>query len=834
MSKHANKRASEKKSVQEKPIVPQKYETPILIALIFISLIVFLHKAIFQNMVFNAPDINASNSLHPFLEQAKSEGVFPLWIPYVFGGMPSFASLLVSGTRWYDLVRTIWAAVDHFGAVIMINQAVGWVTVYYFLFGIGLFVLARRLGLTKFAAFFAALATIFSTFIIDWIMAGHNTKIAAISFFPFILLLVMELMRRFRWSYVLGLIVTLHLQYASTHVQMIFYSYLALAIYFIYMLIRALRKREKLGGVVRAGVLLLGASAVALLMSADVYFSTYQYSKYSIRGAPPLVQTAKDKSAQSGGLDYQYATNWSFSPKEMASFLVPSFYGFGDIKYNGPLSNNQTVSVYTYFGPEPFMEASPYMGVIVLLLAFVGFIMNRKKPFVIFSLIVVVFALFVSFGREFPLIYNLMFHYFPYFNKFRSPNMILILVEIFIPILAAFGLNSISEARKNLDLVFAKKMLITAGVFGGLILLVLIMQGAFHSYYNGILEGGRFARSPEQVRNLLFNNMLGDLYVSLFICMLTAALAAFYIRRKVSTLMAGAGFTVILLFDLWRVDYRPMQLHTKKAQQEQFATPNYVKYIKQDTTLYRVLQIQDGQYATSNDLAYYLIQNAGGYSAAKIRVYQDMIDVDGLTNPNIMKLLDIKYIITDKPDPRYGKVVLRGSKSVEENSNILPRAFFVDGYKVDSKLNTLVAMGDSTFNPVKTAYFLSEPNLRVDPPDTSASVKFEDYRLQSMRLRVKASGNNLLLLSEVYYPAGWNAYIDGKPTRIYRTDYFLRAIMVPKGVHQVEFKFEPKVYSLGKTLSLWTNAAVLILLVAMIPGFVLKRRKTERVQEKTT
>ncbi len=825
MSKRANRRTSEKKAAQEKPIVPQKYETPILIALILISLIIFLHKAFFQNMVFNSPDINASKSLTPYLDQARSEGVFPLWIPYVFSGMPTLASLLVSGHRWYDLIVTVWGTIDHFGAVIMVNQAVGWVVVYYFLFGIGLFVLSRRLGLTKFAGFFAALATIFSTFIIDWIFAGHNTKIAAISFFPFILVLVMALMHRFRWLYFLGLIVALHLQFASTHVQMIFYSYLALAIYLIYMLIRALRKREKFGSVARAGLLLLGASAIAFVMSADIYFSTYQYSKYSIRGAPPLVVTAKDKAAKSGGLDYQYATNWSFSPKELASFVVPAFYGFGDIKYNGPLSNNQPVSVYTYFGPEPFMEASPYMGVIVLLLAFIGFIMNRKKPFVVFSLIVILFALLLSFGREFPLIYNLMFNYFPYFNKFRSPNMVLILVEIFIPILAAFGLNAISEARNNSDLDFARKLLIIAGTFGGLILLVLIMQGPIHSYYNGILASGRFANSPEQVRELLFNNMLSDLYVSLFICMLTSGLAAFYIRRKVTTLMAGAGFTVLLLFDLWRVDYRPMQLFSKKAQEEHFATPDYIKYIKQDTTLYRVLQVQQGQYATSNDLAYYLLQDAGGYSAAKIRIYQDMIDVDGLTNPNIMKLLGVKYIITDKPDPMYGKVVFKGSRAVEENNNILPRAFFVQGYKVESGLNTLIAMRDSTFNPVKTAYFLTNPNLRVDPPDTGTSVRFEDYELQSMKLRVKASGNNLLLLSEVYYPAGWNAYIDGKPTTIYRADYFLRAIMVPKGVHQVVFRFEPKVYAIGKALSLGTNVIVLLLLIAMVPSVLLKRRK---------
>lgn len=833
MSKQFNKRVSEKKVLQEKPIVPQKYETPILIVLILVLLIVFLHSAFFENKVFIAVDINASKSLDPFLQQAKSEGVFPLWIPYIFSGMPSFASLLAGGNRWYDLVQSAWGTIDRVASILMVNQDVGWVTVYYFLFGIGIFVLARRLGLTKFASFFGAVATVFSTFIIDWIMVGHNTKIAAMSFFPFILLLVMELIHRFRWSYLLGLIVALHLEFSSTHIQMIFYSYLALGIYVLFMLIRGIAKKERLSGVIRSGLLLVAASGVAFIMSGDTYLSTYQYSKYSIRGAPPIVQTVQDKGQPEGGLDYEYATNWSFSPKEIMSFLIPSYYGFGDIEYHGPLSNNQSVHVNTYFGPEPFMEASPYMGVIVLLLAFVGFIRNRKNPFVLFSLTVIIFALLVSFGREFSLVYDLMFNYFPYFNKFRSPNMILVLVQVFIPILAAFGLSSIAEARRASDYGLARKMLIAAGVFGGLILLVLIMQGPLRDYYGGVIQSGRFGNSAPQVQGLLFDNMMNDLYVSLFICLLTAGLASFYIRRRVTTLVAGSGFTLLLLFDLWRVDYRPMELYDRKTQAEQFMTPDYVKYIKEDTGLYRVVELQNGQPVTSNDLASYLIQDAGGYSAAKIRIYQDMIDVDGLTNPNIMRLMGIKYIVTDKPQPEFGQVVFTGSRAVEENKNILPRAFFVDNYKVASGLDILDMLKDGSFDPAKTVYFQEDPGLKVVPPDTGVSVSFEQYKLQSMKLRAKASGNNLLLLSEVYYPAGWNAYIDGKPAEIYRADYFLRAVMVPKGVHELELKFEPGMYVLGKDLSLVSNSLVVILLIAMLPAVIMKRRRKVGAHEES-
>ncbi len=836
MSKHSGKQRAEKKIAQEKPLVPARFETPILIALILILLVVFLHEAVFENKIFISADINTSQSLKTFTDQASQEKVFPLWIPYLFSGMPSFASLLTAGDRWYDIVGTVFGWVDHIGAVLLLNQDVGWVIVYYFLFGIGMFVLLRRFGLTKFASFFGGVSTLFSTFIIIWIMFGHNTKIAAIAFLPFIFLLVIELIQRFKWISLLGLIVALHLQFQATHIQMIFYSYLAVGLYLIFIFIRNLLKKESIAGTIRAGVLLIVATVVAFVMSADLYFSTYQYSKYSIRGASPIIQTQQDKGTTGGGLDYQYATNWSFGPSEMMTFFIPSYYGFGDIVYNGPLSGNQTVHPNTYFGPQPFTDAPQYMGVIVLLLAVVGFLKNRKNPFVISSLIIIIVALLISFGREMPLVYDLLFNYLPYFNKFRSPSMILVLVQIFVPVLAAFGVDTIVKARENPDQKFSRKWLIWTGVFGGILLVTLLLQGSFKdSYYALIQSSARFHGVSEQVSNLLFTNMINDLYISLVICLLTTGVIYLYLQRKITTLIDGIALMAILLFDLWRVDYQPMQLNDRQVQVQEFAEPDYIKFIKSqisvgggtltNDSLYRVLELEGGQPATSADLAYYLLQGANGYSGAKLRIYQDMIDVTGLNNPNVLRLLGVKYVITDKPDPMDGQIAFKGSKIVEENTDVLPRAFFVDGYKIADGLQILESLRAGTFDPAKTIYFENDPKLRVEKPDTTVYVKFLDYKIQSMKLQVKASGNNLLLLSEVYYPAGWNAYIDGKPAEIYKADYFLRAILVPGGVHEIELKFEPKVYSVGRAMTLGTNGIVILLLIVALYGMFMKRRK---------
>ncbi|MFZ1081949.1 MAG: YfhO family protein [Candidatus Kryptoniota bacterium] len=829
MGKQLKKQKTGKRTIEEKPLVPKRFETPVLIALVLVLLIVFLHEAIFENKVFISSDLSASKNLQTFVDQAKKQNVFPLWIPYMFSGMPSFASLLTAGDQWYDIVGTVFGWIDHAGAVLLINQDVGWVTIYYFIFGVGMFVLLRRLGLNKFASFFGATAAVFSTFIIIWIMVGHNTKIAAMAFLPFIIALVIELTQRFRWSYLLGLIVALHLQFASSHIQMIFYSYLAIGIYLVSLFVRNLIKKEKVVGTIRSGALLIVASAIAFLMSADVYFSTYEYSKYSIRGASPIVRTSQDKAQTGGGLDYEYATNWSFNPEEMVTFFIPSFYGFGDFWYQGPLTNNQGQQINTYFGPMTFTDAPFYMGVVVLLLAVIGFVKNRRNPFVISSLVVIIVALFISFGRELPLIYDLMFSYFPYFNKFRSPSMILVLVQIFVPILAAFGVDAVVKARENSDTAFTKKMLIWTGAFAGLMVLVLLLQGSLQDFYNGVIQSSqKFRNVPDAVSSFLFDNMISDLYISLLICVLSAGTIYLYLQRRITSVVFGVVLTAILLFDLWRVDYKPMELHARKIQEEQFSTPDYVQFIKRDNGLYRVLQLQDGQTMTSDDLAYCLLQDASGYSGAKLRIYQDMIDVDGLTNPNIMRLLGVKYIITDKPDPGLGKIVFTGSRIVEENSNALPRAFFVDGYKVASGLEILSSLKTGAFDASKIVYFENDPNLKIDAADSSTKVTFTDYQIQAMKMHVEASGNNLLLLSEVYYPAGWNAFIDGNRTQIYKADYFLRAILVPKGVHDIELKFEPRIYSIGKDLSLATNGVVLLLLVGMAAGWAVRRSKSKK------
>ena len=184
-------------------------------------------------------------------------------------------------------------------------------------------------------------------------------------------------------------------------------------------------------------------------MTSDQYLSILEYSKYSIRGSGSIAlqnqaNNASQTSTQSGGLDYDYATSWSFDPTEVLSFVVPSIYGFGNHTYKGALSQNQSMRLNTYFGPQPFTDAPQYMGIAILILAAIGIWQNRKNSFVQYSVILILISLLISFGRN-SIFYDAMFNYFPYFNKFRIPSMILILIQIMMPILAGYGFKSILE-----------------------------------------------------------------------------------------------------------------------------------------------------------------------------------------------------------------------------------------------------------------------------------------------------------------------------------------------------------------------------------------------------
>lgn len=821
-------------------LIPARYHHAAALGALFLLIVFFFRDLIVGGMIFLSPDYVGPQSFSTLVEDARREGIFPLWNPYIFCGMPAYGSLTVTGDRLFDLTSVVLDMITKGVNFLLLNAQYGWAFFYYFVMGAGIYALVlRRVG-QKFPAFVAGVATVFSTYIIIWVMIGHGTKVATMAFFPFMLFFVDRL--RDRWSLLdaLFLALALHFSLNGGHVQMLFYILFAFGIYFAFFFVRDLvTKSESLKGTLRAALVFTAAGIVALALVADKYLSILEYNQYSIRGAPPISATASSQEGSTGtGLDYEYATNWSFSPGELMTFIVPSWYGFGWNIYQGPLSNNQPVRANTYFGQMPFTDAPQYMGVVVLAFAIVGFIRFRKEPFVQFAAIVVVISLLISFGRTFPLVYDLMFSYFPFFNRFRVPSMILVLVQIMIPILAAYGLKSLLEdARASLSPKVLARWSYAVGGLAVVTVLALVGRGFFTSLYGFFMSPQDTARAiaarignPQVAAELyrfVANAVATDiLFASLF---LLASFGALYLHIKgMLKFQATASIVAfVVIADLWRVDAQPMELHERRQQEGLFSPTGVVKFLQSDSTLFRILEFENGQPPYNNMYAYWRIQSAYGYQGAKMRAYQDMVDVVGLRNPLLWQLMNVKYIITNQPDSAafLGLAFEDGGKKVYVNRLVYPRAFFVNRYEVASGIEILNKIKNLEFNPRDVAYFMEDPHLTVEPALPTNSVEVVRYGIQDLEMKVQASGNNLLFISEAYYPKGWKAYLDGKEIPIYRVNYLFRGVLIPPGTHTLTMRFEPESFALGKTISLSTNILLVVALAYM--GFRTWRGKNE-------
>jgi hypothetical protein len=830
---------SKKKNSKQvgKELINPKYHTAVYILIIVIAFLILFNEALLKRKIFISGDIVAFKSWDALSEDARRQNVPLLWNPYIFSGMPAYASLTVGPERSFDLIGVIRDFVFNLLAKLFPSREVFDIVFYMVIFliimSIGAFLLARQRGMEKFVSFIVAFSMSFSTFFIVWITVGHQTKIITISLLPYLLLLIDKTTKKFKFIYLILLVIILWQIFAASHIQMIFYVYLAIGIYYLTYLIYKVLKKENILGLIRSGLLFLIATIISFGIFLDKYLPVWEYNKYSIRGQPPITEKIKsqelDKTKkEKSGLDYEYATQWSFSPGEVLTFFIPSIYGFGWRDYNGVLTGGETVRINTYFGPMPFTDAPNYLGSVVLLLALIGVFFNFKKDvFVRFLVLLSVFSLFISFGKEFPIIYNLFFYYVPYFNRFRVPSMILSLVMFAVPVLAGYGLSSIvnfykngvSEKVKNGFKNFAIAsvvLFVLSFLFSGFIsdiyrsvfandqAIALVVRNNF-----GFLSQEIYSRVAPHVYDFIFDNFITDLKVFLGLAAILFGLIYFYISKVIKQNIFNLAVASIIIFDLWRVDSSILHYSDKEQLQSIFAEPDYVQYIKQDTSLYRVLEINSGQPVMSNHLAIYRLQNALGYHGAKMRTYQDLIDIAGITNPFVLNILNVKYVISDIIDTSFGTLVFNGSKKVLFNRNYLPRAFFVNRYEVAQPLTILTKIRDAQFNPYEVVYLEDSIDVVVEPPGEEAYVQVLEYQIQKIKLKVKATGNNLLFLSEVWYPK-WKCFVDGNEIPIYKANYVFRAVVIPRGEHEVLFEYKDDKFEIGSKISLLINIFILV------------------------
>ncbi len=834
-----------KKSEQEKSIIPEKYQHAASIAIIFLSLIIFFHDVVFEGKVYQASDMIASISFKTLIDDAKQNGEYAFWNPYIFCGMPNYI-YGIGGTRYFALLDKVFSFIYDLFNVIFLHKDLGYVIGFYFTFGIGMYCLAFSKLHNKIIALCVALVTLYSTSIIGWIAAGHITKITTMALFPYVIFLIDKIRKEFKIWWLLFLIIVLNF-FQRGHVQMVFYAYFAIGIYFLFFFSRALLKKETIKNITITGGSFILAVIIAFGLGIDSYLLTMEYTPYSIRGSDPITQTTQQNQSQNeqttksglthGGLDYEYATNWSFSPGEALTFFIPSLYGFGGHTYQGVLTQNQAVHLNTYFGQMPFTDAPQYMGVVIMVLAIIGFIKNRKEPFVQYLGIVIILALLLSFGRTFSFFYDLMFYYFPGFNKFRVPAMILVLLNIFIPLLAGYGILSLLQEKNISPEKLKKWKYVLIGIFS-LSAISFIAKDIIKSIYGMFFSQQEVSKKlatmygdrPQvlsELYNFIGNTVANDIAIGALFVGIVLGIIYLYNKRSVNIILFSSILVFVTVADLWRVAYKSMETQPAQQLQNVFIAPDYVQQIQKDTTQYRILEFVNGQPQTNNTLAYWRVQNAYGYHAAKLRAYQDMAEVVGMGNPLLWGLMNVKYIFSNTQDSSqiFTPVYQGKERIVYYNNAFLPRAFFVNRYEIAKGIDILNKIREMSFNPAEVAFLMEDPQQKIDVPSSEAKVEYTKFGMNEIEMKVHATGNNLLFLSEVYYPKGWKAFLDGKEIPIYRTNYLFRGVIVPPGEHTLAMKMEPEKFYLGKSISLATNIIVLFGLVMVVIVNVKNREK---------
>ncbi len=819
-------------------ILPQKYHLLAVILVIVILFMAFLNPLYFGGKTFESGDIISSKAMTPYILNHKDG--FTLWNPLIFCGMPAYA--IGIGTVWFNVIADIYNQVRTLYASLFSVEYVTW-TFFLILLGINSFLLMKYLTKNTLVSLFTALATSFSTGIIVFLYIGHVTKLTSLCMFPLVFLLLFRMREKIKLIDFLLLIIIIQLMLQGFHAQIIFYTFFSVAIYFIYFFLRGLIKKEKNNqlNLLKTAGLFAVAAIIALLIQADNITQIYQYTPYSTRGGQSIVEKSSSVENPSSSEYYDYHTMWSFSPGEVLTFIVPSYYGFGGSTYQGSLSNDQPIDVNTYFGQMPFVDVAMYMGVIVFFLGLFALLTRWREPLVQFFGILAFVSLLISFGKTFPVLFNLLFYHLPYFNKFRVPSMILVLVQLSFPILAGFGLMKIISLKQFRDLRTIKIIKNTAFVFGGLFIISMLLKGSVSDWFVGRVSdytAGIQQSQPQMAQQFtalssyMADMFTGDLLIALALLALTFWLAYSYINSKISRDIFVTAVIALTIFDLFRIDSRDEKYVDNPDIKNMFNPPDYVTAIKNqhDKEPFRMLNIkQDRSLGSlnnnSNFNAYFMLEDFYGYSAIKPRGYQDLMDVIGPVNETLWRMLNVKYIVSDQqiPYPGFQSIYQQGKEYVYKNNDALQRAYFVDSVKSEPGLEVLNEIKTNSFDP-KNVAFVDIKIPKVNKPDSADYANITEYKDETVALNVKATGNNFLFFGDTYLPTGWKAYIDGNKTEIYKTNHDFMGIVVPNGTHKVEFVYAPTSFYISKYMALILSSLV-VLGVIIISLFEIKKSK---------
>ncbi|MBI3502489.1 MAG: YfhO family protein [Bacteroidetes bacterium] len=798
----------------------------LLITVAYFSPVIFSGKEIFQEDIMRARGV--SKEIADFRAQNHQE---PYWTNSLFCGMPAYQISTIYLSSKLEYVQKIFS--------LFLPHPVR----YIFLCFLGFYFLLQVLKVDSWLSIAGALAFGLSSYFFICIDTGHNSKMAAISYMAPVL---GGMILTYRGKLLTGTAVTaffLSMEIFSNHPQILYYLGFVLVFYGLSELFNAW-KEKKFSGFLKSSAAVGMAALIALGVNITSLWATADYSKYTIRGGTELTinpDGTKNERNVTSGLDKDYATAWSYGVGETMTLLIPNFKGGS----SSPIGNNKSAlekvdpekresvsRMYQYFGDQPFTMGPVYAGAIVIFLFVLGLFLV-KGPLKWALVLSTIISIWLSWGKNDPLgLSNFMLDHFPAYNKFRAVAMILVIAEFTIPLLGVLAIHEIFQRKnfltENFSLPFkqtfsGQKILIASFVLtGGIALLCWLAPGMFTNFsqpdeFNELMAQIKQSNpdaQDSQIKNYL-SEMLPSVEVArkaivksdalrsfIFILLAAAALWLFAKNKIVNKKILIASLIILVSLDMILIDRRYLNSESfvkKNEMQNPFASmgrPNNadLEILKDKDPYFRVWNTfarPDQDAATS-----YFHKSISGYHGAKLRRYQELIDFHiNRRNMSVINMLNTKYVIV--PGEKNEAVAY-------PNRETLGNAWFVSQYKIVANPDSEI-MALKNFKPEITAIVDKrfEENVKgfSVPNEFSGNIKLTSYKANDLAYESNSSSEGLAVFSEIYYPNGWNAYVDGKPTPHFRVNYVLRAMRIPAGKHNVEFKFEPKIIFTGEKIS---------------------------------
>ncbi|MCI2227644.1 YfhO family protein [Polaribacter sp. MSW13] len=793
----------------------------IAIAIFVLASIIYFHPVLkgqkisqsditqFKGMVKEINDFRAENNTEPY------------WTGSSFSGMPTYQ---VSTYYPNDFVRVLDRTLRFLPRP----------ADYTFLYFLSFFVLMMALKVNWRLAILGALAFGFSTYLIIIFGAGHNAKAHAIAYMPLVLAGILWV---FQKRYILGFLVTgvaMALEIYTNHPQMTYYLGFCLIILGIVEGINAI-KEKVLPTFFKQTVIIIAAVLLGIGANSPRLMAMKEYADHSTRGKSELtINPDGSKKEASKGLDKAYITEYSYAKLETFNLFIPRFMGGGTVEELGEGSNfyktiedkagkkvakDYSKQALTYWGDQNIVEAPAYIGAVIFFLFFLGIFLvkGRLKQWLVAA---TVFSVLMSWGRNFEVLTNVFIDYFPLYNKFRAVSSIQVIAELCVPILGILALKEFFSSKiTSKEKQDALKKAVYA--FGGLIIVGFLLAHGFSTFEG--LRDAQYNQLPGLTDAIIADRksmLFVDTLRSLVLMILSAGVLWMLLKNKLKQGIVIIALTVFVLFDLISVDKKYVNEDDFKAArkiEKPFTASATDKLILQDKTHFRV-----GNFTVNpmNDgSTSYFHQSIGGYHAAKMGRYQELFDYQiAKNNMQVLNMLNTKYFIVGND---------KGEKQAQLNPDANGNVWFVDKVQVVNSANEEMQTLDSL--NTKTTAVLDLKNLKekINFPkekDSTAVIELLNYDVNSLTYQSKTTKDQFAVFSEIYYKDGWNAYVDGKLTPHFRVNYVLRGMIVPKGKHSIEFKFEPKVIQQGKIISLTSYGLLLLISVAW---FFYEQKKTK-------